>query len=274
LQSIVSISAGAALLIRAVQLSLDRKQSIRLPSRLVDPAYAGQWIAEGAPIPVFQFPVSSNPTLTPHKLGVVSVFTREMLEASNIEAFVRSLLSESAALAIDKALFGAQADDGVTPPGLLNIVSPTNPANGVDKRENLMEDVSALIEAIASRGGGTDAVFVCAPAEAAAMKVNVGPQFDYDILASMVLSSGTVICVEPRSLVATIGAIMRQFSVAEATLLHMEDTAPTDINSSDAMAYPTKSIFQLDSTALKMVLSGVDWKLRAAHVSWIQSANW
>jgi hypothetical protein len=273
LQSIVSISAGAALLTRALQINFDHLQSIRLPSRLVDPAYAGQWTAEGAPIPVFQYPVSAGKTLTPHRLSVISVFTREMIDTSNIEMFVRSLLSESAALAVDKALFGSQADDSITPPGLLNGVTPITAASGgSDRFANMAEDIEALIAQLASAGGGAEAVFVCAPGQAAAMKTYVGPKFDYPILASMVLPAGQVICIEPCSLVATISAATPEFSVAENTLLHME-TVPADIVAGSPST-PTKSLFQLDALALKMTLRDLDWKMRASHVSFVSGTNW
>jgi hypothetical protein len=272
LQSIVSISAGAALLTRALQINFDHLQSIRMPSRLVDPAYAGQWIAEGQAIPVFQYPVSAGKTLTPHRLSVISSFTREMVDTSNVEMFVRSLLSESAALAVDKALFGSQADDSITPPGLLNGVTPITAATGSSRRDNMAGDVEALIAQLATAGGGADAVFVAAPGQAAAIKTYVGPKFDYPILTSMVLPAGQVICIEPRSLVATISAATPEFSVAENTLLHME-TVPGDIVAG-APSTPTKSLFQLDALALKMTLRDLDWKMRAAHVAVVNNVNW
>jgi hypothetical protein len=271
LQSIVSISAGAALLTRAQQIAFDRKQSIRLPSRLVDPAYAGVWSGEGQAIPVFQFPVSSGVTLTPHKLNVITLFTREMIDTSNIDAFVRSLLSESAALALDKALFGTQADDGITPPGLLHgVAAITASAATTGRRDAMAQDVENLVQAIAVTGGGSTPAFVCAAAQATAMKLLASPKFDYPIFASMVLPAGTCICVETRSVVATINNVVPEFSVAEATLLQMDNSAPVDV----VAGSPTRSVFQLDSLALKMSLRNVDWKMRAPHVSWVQNTNW
>jgi hypothetical protein len=270
LQEIVSISAGAALLTAALQINFDRKQSIRLPSRLVDPAYAGTWLGEGAPIPVYQFPISAGVTLVPHKLAVISVFTREMIETSNIEEFVRSMLSESAALALDKALFSSAADDGITPGGILNGVAalPATAAGG-SKRDAMVSDLEALVQAIANKGGGANPVFIAAPAQAIAMKANVGPDFDADILASTALPAGTVICVEARSVVATITAAAPEFSIADATLLQMADN-PVDV----VAGSPTRSVFQIDSTALKMVLRSLDWKLRAQHCAYVAAANW
>jgi Phage capsid family len=272
LQEIVSISAGAALLSRSQQTNFDRRQSIRLPQRLVDPNYAGTWLAEGQPIPVYQYPISAGVTLTPKKLGVICVFTHEMIETSNIESLVRSLLSESAALALDKALFGSQADDGVTPPGLLNGVAPlaATAIGSTSKRDTMISDLGNLVQALADNGGGADPTFVCAPGQAIAARLNFFPERgDPIVLASMALPAGTVVCIETRSLVATITASMPQFSVADATLLQMADD-PVDVVSGT----PTRSVFQLDALGLKMTLDAIDWKMRAPHVAWVQNVNW
>jgi hypothetical protein len=271
LQSIVSLSAAAELLTRAIQISFDRRQSIILPSRQVSAAYAGTWVGEGQPIPVYQYPVSAGVTLAPHRLAVVTSFTMEMLDQSNIEAFVRSLLSESAALAIDAALFGSQADDGITPPGLLNSVAAvTAAAAGTSRLDAMTGDVENLIKPIAAAGGGANIVFVCSPEQAAAMKALASVKFDYPILASMVIPVGTVIAVESRSLAATIDAVVPEFAFAESPLLQM-NTAPGDVVSGGA----TKSLFQTDGVSLKMILRNIDWKMRiGGHVAWVQNVNW
>jgi hypothetical protein len=269
LQAIVSISAGAALLGRSQQIDFDRRQSIRLPQRLVDPAYAGVWTQEGTPIPVFQFPVSSGVTLTPHKLTVITTFTREMAESSNIEVFVRQLLSESAALALDKCLFGAQADDGVTPPGLLHGVAALTASTATVRSDAMAQDLGNLVQALANAGGGANPVFICAAAQAIAMRIFAGPRFDDSILASTVLPAGTVICIEPRSLVATVDAAVPEFDIKTAPLLQMSSPAVDVIAGA-----PTRSMFQIDSLAMRMALRDIDWKLRAPHLSWVQATNW
>jgi hypothetical protein len=55
LQAIVSISAGAALLSRAQQISFDHRQSVRLPSRLIDPNYAEAGPPKARPFLFFNF---------------------------------------------------------------------------------------------------------------------------------------------------------------------------------------------------------------------------
>jgi hypothetical protein len=275
LQSIVSLSAAADLLTRALRISFDRLASIRVPGRSLNVGDAGQWLAEGKPIPVRNFMMNAGPTLTPHKLAVITTYTREIAASSNIEAVVKQLLSEAFATQLDVTLFGNQADTGAgTPAGLLNGVVATTAATGTDKRDNMVADIEALIAALAANRAGLAPVFVGAPGQVAAMKAWLGPWFDYPILPSAALPAGTLIAIEPASLVATIADAVPDFSAGEASVLHMEDTTPADIVSGGTAASPVKSMFQIDAVALKTILSGVSWAMRAPHVAFVQSVNW
>jgi hypothetical protein len=159
----------------------------------------------------------------------------------------------------------------VSPPGLLHgVTAITSSAATTGRRDAMAQDVENLVQSIATAGGGATPCFVCAPAQATAMKLLASPKFDYPIFASMVLPAGTVILVETRSVVATIDTVVPEFSVAEATLLQMDNSNPVDV----VAGSPPRSVFQLDSLALKMALRNVDWKLRAPHVAWVQNTNW
>jgi hypothetical protein len=209
--------------------------------------------------------------LTPHKLNVITSFTREMAESSNVEAFVRQLLSESAALAIDKTLFGTQADDGVTPAGLLNgITALTAATSTVGRADAMVADIENMVAAIAAAGGGASVVFVASPPQAIAMQIVVGPRFADAVFASTVLPAKTIIAIEARSLVATVDSVAPEFDVKQSPTLMMS-TTPTDVIAGG----PTRSMFQIDAIALKMSLRNMDWKLRVAgHVAWVRNVNW
>src|ERR1700755_2362399 len=62
----------------------------------------GAFVGEGAPIPVRRGQFASI-TLSPHKMGVISTFTREMAAYStpSIEGLIRDGISEDTAIAID-----------------------------------------------------------------------------------------------------------------------------------------------------------------------------
>ena len=274
LQSIVSVSAAADLLSRALGVNFNNAATIRIPGRVTDPAGAGIWIGEGDPIPVRNY-ITNQITLIPHKLAVITNYTREMVASSNLDAVVRSLISEAAALQLDVTLFSATAEDTINPGGILAGVAPiAAAASGSNKWDNQVDDVAALIEALAENYAGLAPVFICSPGQAATLKMRSGANFDYPILASSALTAGTVIAVEPASLAATITDVAPEFTTAEGTLLHEESTTPADIVAGGTVASPVKSLFQIDAIGLKMVLKNVAWAMRAPHVAWVENTNW
>ena len=273
LQSIVSVSAAADLLSRALGINFGNAATIRIPGRVTDPAGAGVWIGEGA-IHVRNY-ITNQITMTPHKLAVITNYTREMVELSNLDAVVRSLISEAAALQLDMTLFSSTAEDAVNPGGILAGIPPiAAAASGSNRWDNMTDDITALIEALADRYAVLAPVFICSLGQAAAMKLRSGGNFDYPILASSALTAGSVIAVEPASLAATITDVSREFTTAEGTLLHEESTTPADIVAGGTLAHPVKSLFQIDAIGLKMVLKSVAWVMRAPHVAWVQGTNW
>jgi hypothetical protein len=272
LQEIVSVSAAADLLTRALRINFDRGV-VLLPGRQLANAGNAGWTAEGAPIPVRDY-TTNLLTLRPHKLASITTYTQEMARSSNIEEVVRSLISEDVALQLDTALFSTTAETAIVPGGILAGVAPISSANGTDKRENMVEDIEKLVAAIAANKGGSSPVFITDPAHCAAAKAWLSPKFDYPILASTALTPGTLICVEARSLAATVVDSTPDFATAESAVLHYEDTTPADIVSGGTPATPTKSLFQTDGVALKMTISNISWMMRAAHVAWTQAVNW
>jgi hypothetical protein len=274
LQEIVSISAAANLLVRALPLNFDRAAQIQLPGRNLAAAADSPWIGEGQPIPVRDY-TTNMLTLRPHKMATITTYTAELARASNIEEIVRSLISEAAALQLDATLFSTTAETAVNPGGILAGVAPITAATGSDKRANMVDDVIALVAALAANTGGAAPVFVAAAAQATAMKAALSPLFDHPILPSTALPAGTVICVEPRSLASTVVDAVPDFATSETAVLHFEDATPADITSgTGTLAQPVKSLFQVDGVALKMTIAGIAWALRAAHCAWTQNTNW
>src|SRR5262249_10949057 len=121
--AITSVSAAAGLIQRGTKTTFADAAAIKIPGHLVDSSDAGVWIGESIPVPVRAQRITAGPTLTPHKLMVVVSFTNEMVRSSNIAAISEALLSEATALKLDQTLLGTQADDGVTPGGILNGVT-------------------------------------------------------------------------------------------------------------------------------------------------------
>jgi HK97 family phage major capsid protein len=273
LQSIVSLSAAADLLSRAMRINFDGYAEVKIPGRTIA-AGGAAWIGEGSPIPVRKFSMNSV-SLKPHKLAIITSYTNELAASSNIEAVVRSMLAENSAIELDRALFSTAAADATVPGGILAGVAPLAAATGGDALANMTEDIRNLVAALGAAYGGLDPTFVASPGQAAALKFWAGEQFDYAILPSAALAAGTIIAVEGASIAASIADAVPEFSVSEGALLHYEDTTPQDITGgSPSPAVPVKSLFQTDAVSLKMILQNVSWAMRAPHIAWCQNVNW
>jgi hypothetical protein len=270
-----SLSAGADVIARGTRVNFDNAGSIRIPGRTfaASNADAGQWVGEGAAIPVRSLNFTSGVTLTPKKMAVIVVFSREQAESSAIEQISRAMISEGLGLALDSAMFGNAAGDATRPPGLLYNVNPIAAATGGGTNA-MMTDIGALIEALASAHGGKTPLFVMAPKEAAALKLVAGPHFDYPVIASASLAAGEIIAVELASFVSAFDATP-DFDIVQVAEFHAEDTSPTDITGgTPSPAVPVRSLFQTHMVGLKMILHGA-WGLRApGHVQYIAGASW
>jgi hypothetical protein len=257
----------------ALRIDLGRLASVTVPGRAVSPADAGTWVGEGQPIPVRQMNIFPGAKLTPTKLAVIVTLTREITEASNIEDVLKKLLTEAAGIALDTALFSTAAVSAVKPAGLLYGVTPLTPISSTLGFDACGQDMGLLVQDIATRGGGRNAFFIAAPKQATSIRFFAGGQFGdapgKDILpvaASVGLPVGTVVCLEPESLVFTIAD--PQFSISSVAAVQQEDTTPT----SD-LTNATKSMYQIDAYALKMIV-WASWGLRAPHVSFMSTVNW
>jgi hypothetical protein len=268
IMAIATTSAAAGLIQRGMKVNLGELASIKIPGRLLDANDAGSWLTEGQPIRVRQQRITTGVTLTPHKLMVVTSFSREMTETSNIEAVSRALVAEATGLALDLALFSATSVTNA-PASIIAGATPIVAATGGGVTA-LATDMKALTAALATANGGANPVLIMNPAQAASLSVLAGPKFDIPILRSTSVAAGTVIMVEASSFVSAFGAVP-EFDVGNQMTLHFEDTVPAD----PIMAgTPVRVPFQTDSIALRMRL-WTTWGMRVAgHAQVITGATW
>jgi hypothetical protein len=106
LEALRPMSAGADLLARGVALNFAGAAQITVPGIAVPTA---SFVAEGNPIPVVTAPTSAGPTLSPHKLAVITTLTGELMRGSNAETLLRQVLLESTGPALDAVLFSNAA---------------------------------------------------------------------------------------------------------------------------------------------------------------------
>jgi hypothetical protein len=255
-----------------MQVEFGRYASVAVPGRVCDPNDCGSFVVESDPIPVKVMSLSTT-TLTPARLAVIAVFSDWLAESSNADRVIPQIMNEVGLLKYDAELLSATAASASRPAGLLNgVVALTATTAGSEAME---KDIAQLVAAIENNGGGANVVFIANPAQAATLKFKAGPKFNYPILASAALASGTVVAIEVGSYVSAVDPIP-EYDVSRATAVHMEDTSPAQLASGTGptVATPIRSMYQTLTTAVKMVLT-VSWGMRASgHVQLINSVNW
>jgi len=269
--TLAPLSAGAALIAAGMRINLiGRAGGVTVAGRVVDPADAGSFVLEGAPIPVRTLPIS-GPTLLPRKFAVIVTMTNEVASFTSAERVIRQLLSEAVALRLDTELFSTTAASTSRPAGLLNnVVAVTAAAAG---SEAMALDIGNLISAISAAGGGQSPFFVCNPAQACALKLRSGPNFDFPVHASSTLAAGTVVCVEAGSFVSGFSAVP-EIVVTSGGTLHAEDTTPLPIVADSTKATPVRAIFQTDCSAIRMILRCSGGMRASGHIQLVNSMTW
>jgi hypothetical protein len=273
IQSTVSLSAAADVIDRGLKLNMDGIAEHRVPGRILNPAAAGQWVGEGTAAPVRALSFSNAAILRPRKLQVLTTYGRELAEHSNIEAVVKQTLQEATGLALDLQMFSSDPGDNSKPPGLFLGVTPIAATAGGGTNA-MSGDLGNLFAALAARSAGKTAVIIAALPQAVKLKLTAGPKFDYDIIASTALPTGTVALLEIASFVSGFGSTA-EFRTTKVGTVHMEDTTPAEIiGAGGTVAAPVRSLYQTDAIGLKTTLWAT-WGLRAAgHCQWIQGVTW
>jgi hypothetical protein len=269
-------NCGGELMKRAIALEFGQSAQVNAPGIISAALGSTAWIAQGAPMPVRQLSIGNGATLTPKKTAAAFVTTRELLEHSipNAEKLIRAAATESVGAEIDSAMFDAAAASSTRPAGLRNGISGLS-ATAAGGDLAMMKDLGALAAAVAAVGG-MNIAFVASPGEAVKIALRTGPDFKFPVLASGGLAAGIVMCIALPALVSAIDPAVRFETSKEATI-HLEDTSPLAIGtpgSPNTVASPTRSLFQTDCIAFKLLLE-VSWGLRASNaVAWVSSVTW
>ena len=266
---------------------------IIIPTRATTPTIAGSFVGEGLPIPVRQGLFTSQ-TLTPKKMAVITVWTRELSEHSvpAIEGLLRSAVQEDTAIALDAVLLDANASTVVRPAGILNGLTGQTPTAGGGFTA-LTGDIKNLTGALltGTKGNVRSPAFLMNPQQVnsigltAAPGAGVFPFRDeigqkrlsgWPVIDSGTVPLGTVIVIDAADFVS-VGGEAPRFEISDQTTLHMDDTTPLDIGTAGTppvVAAPVKSMFQTDSLALRLILP-TNWVIRRAGVvAYVSGVTW
>ena len=169
-RSLAPGSAAFKLFDRSMKLDLNGISTITIPNAAatLQPVFVG----EGAPAPAVQLNFSGATVGPARKILILAAVSNELDDAApeNASTIIGRVLADRSNAAIDKVAFGTQADDGTTPKGLLNGVTPiaASPQNGnIGPGEAATIDLGNLVKAIGDAGiDPSEAVFVAPPREA------------------------------------------------------------------------------------------------------------
>jgi len=265
---------------------------ISIPSRNATPTIAGSFVGEGAAIPVRQGAFSAI-TMTPKKMAVITVFSREISEHSDpaIEGLLRTAISEDTAVAIDSVLMDANAATAVRPAGLRNGVATLTPTAGGGFTA-VLGDVKQLYAALQTitLGNVRDPVWLMPPALALALTLTVLPNGTWafpsvtvdggslaniPIIVSPNVTADTLFLIDAADFVTSSGGV--RVDLSDSATLHMEDTTPGPIATTgtpNAVAAPVRSLYQTDTLAIRMIMP-LNWAFRrTGMLAYVTGVTW
>lgn len=260
--------------------------AIKIPSRATTPSIGGSFVGEGAPIPVRRLGLTSI-TLSPKKMGVISVFSREIARYSTpaIETLIRNEIMVDTATTLDSLLLDATAGSAVRPAGLLNGVSALTATAGGGQAA-FLADLKQLRAPFDSANAGEGLVLLMNPAQKNGLGLTPGADgklgwandilANYGLITSTAIPVGTVIMVRAADFVTAAGDVP-EFELSDQAVIHMEDTAPAQIGTAgtpNVVAAPVQSMFQTAQIAIRMLLD-VSWAMRrTGMVQYVTGVTW
>lgn len=239
----------------------------------------GAWIGEGLPIQIERLGFDVI-TMTPKKLGVIVVETNEVLRRATpaLLELTRDDMLQGAARTMDIRFVTTTAADSVTPPGIFN-GGTTNAGGGLLTLAAMDADIQACITAlnvanipnedrcwIMTETGVVNLMFIRDGNGNTVYKDEVasGRLFGYPIVSSNNATANVLGLVAGRQVMKA-DELVPTIALSEEATLSMRSDPGVDL-SIDAAAGPVSSMFQTDSTAIRMVLV-TDWAKRYAAAS-------
>lgn len=224
------------------------------------------FVAEGAAKPVVQG-LTSGARLDPHKIAGITVASSELFATANAEAFMQSMLAESAGPALDAVVFSDAAASAAAPAGLLNGLSAIPADSGAGKSDAMIADLAALGGAIGPIAGAGPVAIVTNLAQTLSLLFRSGGTApNISILTTGALPPGTVVAVAGNAVASAMG--VPEFDTNTQTTLSMNDSATAWPGG------PVSSMFQTASVAIKMILN-VSWARRSnSGVAYMTGVAW
>ncbi|MBV6304928.1 phage major capsid protein [Candidimonas humi] len=254
-----------------------------------DGAATGYWVGESKPIPASTVDFA-NVTLGPLKVAALAVVSNELLRDSTpaAEMLVRDALVQASAQRVDQTFLSTAAkSEGVSPAGILNGLTAIT-SNGTDGA-GVRADVKALYAPFITAKNATGLQFVTSPslAKAIQLMVNALGQTEFQGITATggtLLGDPTVtgdnvgsdqlILLKPSD-IYRIGDYGIEVSISREAAIE-QDTSPTGATDTPVGMTATNmtSMFQSESTAIKVVRPINFAKRRASAVAYVSGADY
>jgi len=240
--SLAPESAAAKLMQAGTFINMDGVAELTVPWPSTNPQPA--FVAEGGAIPVAQGALTGVTLGPPSKLADIEAFTRELAAHSvdAAEVVIGDLMRAAATQALDGAVFSTTAASTTRPAGILNGVSAIA-ATGGGGAAAMLADIDALISAIVTAGGGRSIMFFASPGRAVRLRALAGIDLGLPITPTPTLTGTTLVAVEAGGFASGFGSDPN-ISIAAATALHFESSAPQAIGLSGSTTVPVWSLWQ------------------------------
>lgn len=253
-----------------------------------DGAATGYWVGESKPIPSSAQSFSAV-SLTPLKVAALAVVSNELLRDSSpaAEQLVRDALVEASVQKIDTTFFSTTAASaGVSPAGILNGISAGS-SSGTDA-DGLRADIKALYASFIAAKNASGLSIVMNPALAKAIQLltnslgvvefpgitqNGGTLLGDNVITGDNIDANHMIILKPSD-IYRIGDTGVQVSISREAMIEM-DTAPTGASDTPVAASTAMvSMFQSESTAIKVVRPINFQARRSGAVAYISDADY
>lgn len=253
-----------------------------------DGGATGYWVGESKPIPASAQDFSTV-SLSPLKVAALAVISNELLRDSSpaAEMLVRDALVDASSQRVDNTfLSNVAASAGVSPAGLLNSLVAIG-STGVDA-DSVRQDIKALYAPFLAAKNANGLSFVMNPALAKALQLMRNAlgvrEFEGITQSGGTLEGDTVftgdnvnanhfILLKPSD-IYRIGDTGVEVSISREAMIE-QSSAPTGVTDTPVAASQAfTSMFQAESTAIKVVRSINFAKRRASAVAYVNDADY
>lgn len=253
-----------------------------------DGAATGYWVGQSKAIPPSAADFSTV-TLSPLKVAALAVLSNELLRDSTpaAEQLVRDALVNASAQRVDSTFFSTTAASaGVSPAGILNGLSAGSTAG--NDGTGLRADVKALYSGFITAHNASNLMFVMNPslAKSIQLMVNALGQTEFpgittaggtllgdNVVTGDNVDANALILLKPSD-IYRIGDLGVQVSVSNQATIEQNTTPTGDTATPAAASADITSMFQEESTAIKVVRPINFAKRRSSAVAYISDADY